>query len=248
MFLKIDFSALSTQMTNTEVQADLDTKIKGAAEAAATGGLGLQGADAETVVNQLVSVKEAITNVCTSSFSQDNFLSQTIVCKDSGTAKFHYIEQELTADVVAKSITTQSSFSSAMLKLVSDIDANASAKATGYDPLGIILLLAVAVVVGIIAFALGGTFSGVNAAKRMLGSPYFWMTILGFVVAGCAVVLAGEGLGFWPKQKVDNVDSADSADKKKKINTAVSAVTGVVLTASLLGCGAIAYFALIKKK
>jgi hypothetical protein len=247
MFIKVDFSAVASQLSSTEVQSDLTEKITAAADAAAKGGLGLQGADADTVINALVSVREAITTTAQSVFSQDTFLSQTIHCRNTKEGNISYIDQEMTADIVAKSITSQGSFNTAMLKLVTDIEATAKATATGYDPLGMLALIAVAVLVGLLVVVAGGSFMGVNVAQKVLKSPYFWMSMLGFVILACSTVLAGEGFGFWPKQSSDNLDTAASDATKKKINLAVTSVTGICLTASAVGLGFMVYKYMIKK-
>jgi hypothetical protein len=109
-------------------------------------------------------------------------------------------------------------------------------------------LLAVVVVVAIVALPLGGSLAGINMAKKMMSSPYFWMSALGMLSALFAVGIVSEVVGFWPNRKVDSLDKEEDAARKKKINLAVTAVSSIGLVSSLGGLGAVAYFSLIRPR
>lgn len=247
-FLVVKFSVVLSQMSQTDVQAKIKQAIQAAAEAEAKGGLGLQGSDAEVAINAMMNINELIQSTAKSVFSNTVLVTQAINCRDSTDIEVSYIDMSQTSNVVASAIVSQGSFNSAMIDIVNKIDAIASAKSTGYDPFAIMALLAVAVIVGIIVFAMGGSFAGINAAHKMLKSPYFWMSILGVLAAMFAVGVLAEMVGFWPNQKIDNLDKADDAARKKKVNTAVTAVSAVGLVSALGGVGAITYFAIIRPK
>jgi hypothetical protein len=247
-FLKVNFSVLATQEAQTDLKTKIDQAVKAAADAAAKGGWGAQGTDAETDVRNLLDCTQEITTSAVSIFTQNTSLSQAIVCKESEEVTISYIDMEQVADVIASAIVSQGSFNSAMIDIVNKIDALATAKSTGYDPFGIIGLIAIVVIAAIIVLPLGGSLMGVNAAKKLMGSPYFWMGMLGLLSALFTAGLLAEMIGFWPNQLIDVTDKEDGASRKKKINTAVTAISSIGLISSLGGIGAIAYFAIIRPK
>lgn len=247
-FITVSFSSIVTQLGTTEVTTKIDEAVKAAAQAEATGALGLSAADSAVALTLLTDISQQIQTTSKSVFSQSTLVTQAITCSGSAGGEISYIDQSQTVKVVASSVVTQTTFNSAMIDIISKLDALSSAKATGYDPLGIVGLLAVVVIVGIIALAAGGSFAGVGMAKNLTKSPYFWMSILGVVSTMFAVGVAAGALHFWPGKTPDNVDTPTETESKSKVNTAVITISSIGLVASLGGIGAIAYFSFFRHR
>jgi hypothetical protein len=242
MYVKVDFQAAASQMEKGELDAAITQKIQTTAESLVKAGLGLAGSEADAAVRSLVKISQAIKSTAINVFRQENFATQTVGCERTETAIISYVEQDLVADYVIRSVTSQGAFNKEMLEIVSEIDAAAASKVEGYDPVGALVAIAVALLAGFLIFVLGGSFAGLAVAKSILASPYTWLAVLGLLAAGFTTTLAGELIGFWPYQAVDNLDSKQAAiDAKKKTNTTVTAISCIGLAASVAGIGAISY-------
>lgn len=246
-FLSVDFSVVSTQMSSTELSTKVTDAVTVAANAEATGGLGLQGSDADTAVNSLINISQSIVSASKVVFSSSTSLTQTISCTNSKNVTLINIVQDQVANVITSAIISQSAFTSAMEEIVSQIDGIASAKTKGYDPIGSLALIAIAVILGFLVFTFGGASVGLNMAKNLLKSPYFWIASLGALSAVFAAMAAGELFKFWPYQKASALDKPADTERKKKINTAITVVSSIGLAASLIGVGGVVYFTLIRK-
>lgn len=247
-FLAVDFRVLLNQNAQADLSAKINDAVKAQAAAEAAGGLGLQGAAAESAISTLLNVSQHIEISAQSFFSQSTSLSQTITCVESSDITLNLIEMSQVANVVASAIVSQGSFTTAMEDIVSKIDGITTAKTKGYDPLAIMGLIAIVVIVAIIVLPMGGSLMGINMAKKTFASPYFWLVILGMISTLCAVGVTAGTMKFWPGQAIASLDSSDEVIHKKKINTAVTTISSVGLASALGAMGAVAYFALIRKK
>lgn len=248
MMVKMNFEAVADQLSNTDIQTDLQSVISASARAAAEGGLGMQGAQADTVVKKVADLSYEITNAAKTVFRQESLTSQTVSCKDSTNANIQYIEQGELVDVVSKSIATQKSLTSAVTKIVTNIEAEAGAKATGYDPMGIAILLAVVAIVAVVAVVATSSSMGLKMATDILRSPYLWMSVLGVTSVLLASITASQIFHYWPYQAPKLFDSPEDADRKRRLNTGVGVVSAIGLIGSLGGLGVMLYFTLSKRK
>jgi hypothetical protein len=229
------------QLSDTTLQTNVNAAVKNAAEALAKGGIGLEGTDAEAVVNMFIDVGQKITSAASAVFSTNVDMRQTMRCKNSAHIDVSVIEFTQRVQVVSEAVVQQVALNQAMIDIIEKIDNDASAKSVGYDPMGIFGIAAIAVVIALVLGVGGGAMAGFNLFKNIIGSRYFWMGTLGLLGAASAVALTGEIVGFWPKQG-DALDKPDQAAKHKKINTAVKAISGVSLGLCLTGLGVLIFF------
>jgi hypothetical protein len=247
MFYKINFSQVASQMQTSSVKTDINQAISAQARASVEGGLGLQGADADTAINTLTSIGQELINTAESVFKQKSFLSQTIRCSNSKLGEFSYISQDMTTDLIVKNIVSQGSFNEAMIKIVNTLDALADVKTKGYDPVGSLAMIAIAIMVGFLAFMFGGAYAGVNILKNIVSSPKFWVLLLGISSLMCAFPIAAQFADFWPHQRVDAIDTPHEAKGKESTNKMVTMASSVGLVSSLVGLSIISYVAFIRR-
>jgi hypothetical protein len=245
-FLKVNYTDVVAQLSSDKMLADLTEAVRAKAVAETQGGFGYQFSDSETLENITKRVSVEIHKSAISTFQMKLIQKQYVACENTRYADITYVNQELYEDAIVKSITSQSSFNDSMTKIVSELDAASESKATGYDPVGSLAMIAILVVIGFLVFTVGGSVVGLKFAKNLLSSPYLWLTVLGVTSTLFTEMLAGEMVGFWPKRVEDHMDTQDEAASKAKTNKIVTAVSAIGLGASLLGMGGIIYFALIR--
>jgi hypothetical protein len=248
MLTKVDFADICSQLDNNKMKASIDQAVRAAAESAVKGGLATSISESDSTISTLMNVSQEIQSTASSVFRQTNFLSQRVFCENTGSATFSYIDQTMTTDIITKAITSQTSFNSQMLDIVSKLDAKSVSKAEGYDPVGSLVVIAIVIIIGFLVVTLGGSMVGLSTAKSILGSPYTWLTVMSVLSVAFGTMLAGEAFDFWPHRTIDNLDSTDVQRKAKNdINRTVTIVSCIGLGASVLGIGAITYFSFLRK-
>ena len=247
-FFQINFTQLVTQEAQNELNTAIDSAVKAQAQAEAKGGFGDVSASSETIVNSLINVGQSIKTAAKAIYDQTVSLKQEIRCNKSNNVIFSNNEFEQRAELIGRAIVTQGSVNSAAINVKNMIDALSVSKAAAYDPMGIMLVLAVAAVIVIVTIVVVGGQAQLQAAQKVLGSRYFWLAITGAISAINLVVLLSQVLHYWPYQVVDNLDTEASANTKKSINRAVTGVSGALFGISALASAGILFTVFRTKK
>lgn len=234
-WMRFDFEAVAKALVDSKVKADIEQAIQAEADLIAKGGIGGQVSDVQAIIKAKTEIAQKLVESATAAFSSETFLSQNVTCRNTKNAKMGWIVQTQVAKVLSRAVVENQMVNDMALKLQQELEATATAKVTGWDPVGSLAMLAIAAVVGFLLFAMAGPAVGMSVAKKIAASPYTWLAVTGALSLLCGFLASGEIFGYWPKQKIDNLDSADSAEKKKRINAGVGIAMGVGCVASAFG-------------
>ena len=214
----MDVAATLKALQSTDTSTSIESSVQALAQAEATGGFGLEASDAKTVVDKSISLSAAVLNVAQNSLNAAVTQSQMFQCKNSSGLDIGIVDQSQISHTIARSIADNSQVTTISQDIKDTIDAASKAKATGYDPLGIaMILLAVLCVGGLgVLWYLGKTGTSMNT----------WMLASGVGAAFSLFIFLVSFAGVWPAAKVDSFDSSDTVRSKDRQNVVVRAVTG----------------------
>lgn len=235
----MDVATALKALQSSDTSASVQSAVTALAQAETTGGLGLDVSTAKTVVDKSISLSTAVLNVAQNSLNAAITQSQAFQCKNSSGLDIGVVDQSQIAHTMARSITDNSQVTKISQDIKDTIDAASKSKATGYDPMGIaILLLAVVCVGGLGAlWFVGKTGTSMNT----------WMLASGVGSAFSLLIFLLSFAGVWPSQKVDkDFDSSAAIKSKNSHNTTVRAVSGTA--AGVLGALAAGLYYFNRKK
>lgn len=216
----VDVSATLKDLQKADTSTALQSAVQALAQAEATGGFGLSASDAKTVVDKSINLSNRVLNVAQNNLDTAVKLSQQFECTNSQGIKWGTIDQSQVAHNIARAVADDSQATQISQDIKDTIDAAAKSKATGYDPMGIAMIVLAVVCVGGLGVLY---FTGKIGTSMKL-----WMLLSGIGSAFAIFVFAMSFVGIWPSQKIDKeFDSKGEITKKTQHNKVVRIVSGV---------------------
>lgn len=215
----MDVTATLKALQSTEASAAVESAVTALAQAETTGGFGFNASDSQTVVNKSIALSAAVLNVAQNSLDASIKQSQVFQCKNSSGLSVNVVDQSQVAHTIARSVADNSQIAQISQDIKDTIDATAKSKATGYDPMGIAIILLAVVCVG----GLGALWY----AGKLGTSMNTWMLVSALGSAFSLMIFCMSFAGIWPSVKVDpDFDSESELKAKRKQNNIIRAVTG----------------------
>lgn len=216
-----DLDCIQRAKQDVDVETETELQIAQSAQALAQG-LGLSTSQTKTVVDQSVTLSSTIISQISQQLDQTGTIVQSFGCYDAELNR-SFVDFDAFIKLGGAGIQDADQVVKARTQLTQTIDQYA--KATGKDffaylgQIGIIGIVAVAIIAGAFLLGIGGAAKG---ATTMLGSPGLWLGLC----AGWGVI---DGLlyskGIWPYKDVTPLDDGSPDEATAAANRSTLLMT-----------------------